>query len=388
MLKAGIVGAGILGGAHAENLRAHPQVELVAVADPRMEAAQRLAGSDVRAYRSVEEMLGAESLDLVVVATPDPFHREPTLAAIAAGVPYIIQEKPLATTLSDALAIYEAVERAGTGFYVNYANRTAPLDIATAYVIRQGLLGPIVYGDVRLDDNISVPTRLWGTRSRDWAGGSSTAHFLLSHVVDLLHWYLYPATVSEVYAIKQQMVLGYTPDLYDAFLTFTNGAQIRVKAEWIRHMDELVEFGMSFSGAQGTLVYNKLPGFGTRTSWRANLSPEVAIDSLLQHQQALRSAGALTRAIVDRGAPGLQRSPGAEELLPVALESLDHGIGKPMALVDHVIDAILEGSNPPHSWGGPGSLPTHVDGLAQTQVVLAIVASAEKHHPVRPDSLA
>ena len=262
------------------------------------------------------------------------------------------------------------------------------MDIATAYTIREGLLGRIVYGEVRLDDNISVPTSLWGARSRDWAGASSTAHFLLSHVIDLLRWYLHPAEIREVYAIKQQAVLGFTPDLYDALVTFDGGAIVRVKAEWIRHMDELVEFYLSFSGAEGTLIYNKLPGFGTKSSWRANVAARVSLEELLAHQQALGKAGASVRAIVDRGAPGMQRSPGAEGRLPLGIESFGHPIGKPMALADYVIDAILCGTNKPDSWKGPGALPTHEDGLWQSLAVAAIVKSADKGRVVRLDELA
>ena len=142
-----------------------------------------------RAYTDYGELLRQHALDLVVVATPDPLHREPVIAALEAGVPNIIQEKPLATTVEDAGAIYEAVERRRARLFVNYANRGAAQDIATHYVIQQGLLGPVVYGEARLDDNITVPTGLWGQRSRACAAGSSTAHFLLSHVVDLLRWY-------------------------------------------------------------------------------------------------------------------------------------------------------------------------------------------------------
>ncbi|MHB1317821.1 MAG: Gfo/Idh/MocA family oxidoreductase [Anaerolineae bacterium] len=389
MLKAGIVGAGLLGCAHAENLHLNADVEVVAVADLRADAAQALA-SRVQAapYDSVGEMLRQLRLDLVVVATPDAFHLEPALAAIAAGVPNILQEKPLATTVEDARAIFDAVERSRTRLFVNYANRTAPMDIATALTIREGLLGEIAYAEVRLDDNISVPTSLWGVRSRDWAGASSTAHFLLSHVIDLLRWYLYPAEIRQVYAIKQETVLGYTPDLYDALLEFDTGAHVRVKAEWIRHMDELVEFYLSFSGAEGTLVYNKLPGFGTQSSWRANVGMRVTPDELLAHQQKLAGAGAHVRAVIDRGAPGTLRSPGADGRPPLGLESFGHGIGKPMALADYVIDAILSGTLTPASWKGPGPLPTHEDGLRQTLAVAAIVESASTGRVVQLNELA
>jgi predicted dehydrogenase len=388
MLKVGIVGAGILGRAHAENFVQNADIELIAIADIRGDAAQSLAGQvHAEAYADLASMLKGHSLDLLVVATPDSYHRDPTLAAIGAGVPNILLEKPLATTVGDALAIHDAVERRGTRLFLNYANRTAPMDIATCYTIRQGLLGQIVYGDIRLDDNISVPTSLWGTRSRGWAGASSTAHFLLSHVVDLLRWYLNPAEITQVYAIKQQVALGYTPDLYDAYLEFDSGARVRVKAEWIRHMDELVEFYLSFSGKEGTLIYNKLPGFGTRSSWRANLAARVTVEELMAHQRALTAAGANVRAIIDRGAPGTQRGPGAGGALPLALESFEHGIGKPMALADHVVNAILEDTTTPGSWRGPGPLPTHKDGLRQTLAVAAIVKSAESGQVVRLDDL-
>ncbi len=387
-LQVGVVGAGLLGSAHARNLDENPQTQVAAVCDLRLETAQAVAAPlGAQAYGDIQEMLQAHVLDLVVVATPDPYHREPSMAAMQAGVPNILQEKPLATTVEDALALYEAAEQRGTRFFINYANRTAPMDIATCYVIRQGLLGDVVYGESRLDDNISVPTRLWGERSQAWAAGSSTAHFLLSHVVDLLRWYLHPAEVQEVCAVKQERVLGFTPDLYDAQLLFDNGARIRVKAEWIKHMDELVEFYMAFSGSEGMLIYNKLAAFGARPSWRANLSQQLDTEALLAHQNALLEAGANLRALVHRPTPaavGLA----TEGETARALESWDHSLGKSMALQDYIVDAILGDTLEPESWKGPGPLPTHHDGLLQSLVVSAIIRSADEGRVVALSELA
>jgi hypothetical protein len=47
-----------------------------------------------------------------------------------------------------------------------------------------------------------------------------------------------------------------------------------------------------------------------------------------------------------------------------------------MSLVGHCIDAILENTLEPESWQGLGPLPTHYDGLKQTQITTAIVESA------------
>jgi predicted dehydrogenase len=376
-LKAGVIGLGILGAQHAQFLADQPEVDVVAVADIVRTKAEQVGGQvGATPYADYTRMLAEQRLEIAVVATPDPLHREPVLAAIRAGVPTVIQEKPMDTTAAGAEEMYEAAQRAGTRIFVHFANRGSGMDQATYYVIRQGLLGEVVYGDAHLDDHISVPTKMWGDRTQEWVAGSSTAHFLLSHVVDFLHWVLAPAQVTEVYAIDQRKVLGYTPDLYDAFLTFDNGCKFRVKAEWIKHIDGLVEFAFSFSGSEGSLFYVKRPGFGGVEGWRANLSSNVTPEALQAHQQTLSDRGIQVRALLHRPNPtaGVLQAGGGE--LASALEAF----APPMdwwRLARGFVDAILEDTLTPSSWQNVGPLPTGVDGLRQTRVVCAIVESAE-----------
>ena len=377
-LKAGVIGLGILGSQHAQFLNDQPEVKMAAVADIRGERAQEIGGQlGAQPYTDYERMLKEQQLDIAVVATPDPLHREPVLAAIKAGVPTIIEEKPMATTVAEAEEILEAAERTSARIFLCFFNRGSSLDRATYYVIQQGLLGKIVYGEVRLDDNISVPTRMWGGRSREWAAGSSTAHFLLSHVVDFLRWVLAPAEVTEVYAISQQKVLSYTPDLYDAFLTFDDGSKFRVKAEWIKHIDGLVEFNLSFSGSEGTLTYVKEPGFGEAEGWRANVSDRVTPKELLAHQERLLEQGINVRALLHRPDPTAGEVEDSGGGLKRGLEAFASPknwwrVGRGF------VDAVLEDTLTPSSWAEYGPLPTGIDGLRQTEVVCAIVESAER----------
>ena len=376
-LRAGVIGLGILGAQHVQFLADQPKVRVVAVADIRRERAEEIGGQvGAKVYVDYERMLQEHGLDIAVVATPDPLHKAPVLAAIGAGVPNVIQEKPMATTVADAEEMLEAAERAGARIFINYANRGSAFDRATYHAIRQGLLGEIVYGDIHLDDNISVPTVMWGERTREWVSGSSTAQFLLSHVVDFLRWILAPSEVSEVYAISQHKVLGYTPDLYDAFLTFDSGAKFRVKAEWIKHIDGLVEFGMSFSGAEGSLSYIKRPGFGEVEGWRVNVSERVTPEGLLALQDQMAQEGIHARALVHRPNPtaGQLKAGGGELKLGLEAFTLPQDWWR---VARGFIDAVLEDTLTPFSWTGYGPLPTGVDGLRQTQVVSAVVASAE-----------
>jgi predicted dehydrogenase len=381
-LRSGVIGLGILGSQHVEFMAAHPEVKVVAVADTRRERAEEIAaGVGARPYADYARMLSEQRLDLVVVATPDPLHREPVIAALKAGVPNVVQEKPMATTVRDAEDMLEAAEAAGARIFVNYANRGSAFDRATYQVLRRGLLGHVVYGEVHLDDNISVPTQMWGDRTREWVSGSSTAQFLLSHVVDLLRWMLAPAEVREVYAIAQRKVLGYTPDLYDAYLTFDNGAKLRVKAEWIKHIDSLVEFGMSFSGSEGSLFYIKRPGFGQVEGWRANVSDSVTTEALLSLQQGLLAEGISVRVLLHRPDPtaGQLRAGGGELKRALEAFTLPQDWWR---VVRSCVDAILEDTLTPSSWEGYGPVPTGADGLRQTQIVSAIVGSAERGEPV------
>ncbi len=381
-LKAGVIGLGILGGQHVDFLSRQPEATVVAVADIRTDRAKEIGTRmDAQPYTDYARMLQEQKLDIVVVATPDPMHKEPVVASLRAGVRSIILEKPMATTVVDAEEMQDLAEKKGARIMVNFSNRGSPMDRATYYVIRQGLLGKVVYGDAHLDDNISVPTQMWGERTRDWAGGSSTAHFLLSHVVDFLHWVMAPARVTDVYAITQRKVLAYTPDLYDAFLTFDDGARFRVKAEWIKHIDGLVEFAFSFSGSEGSLAYIKRPGFGEVEGWRANLSERVTPEELLVHQGKLAEQGINVRALLHRPSPTAGELKAGGGQLASGLEAFAPPIDF-WRVARGFIDAIIEDTLTPSGWTLHGPLPSGVDGLRQTRVVCAIVESAAKGVPV------
>ena len=371
-LKLGVIGVGLLGGGHARFAATNPDVDLVAIAYPRSSVGRKVANETKSTwYGDYREMLKKEDLDVAIVATPDPLHREPVVAAFRSGVRHVITEKPLATTRADAGRIRDAAEKAGADLNILFPNRFHPLDRCVHYVVQNGLLGAPCYGDVRLDDNISVPTSMWGNRSKEWARGSSTAHFLFSHVVDLLRCHFRPAEVVEVYAGSQNRVLGYTPDLYDAQLTFDSGLLVRIKAEWIRRMDALVEFEMGFSGERGSIYYRKSRSFRGEPGLRIDLDRATAA-SLARHQKALAKIGIRARILSDPDA----RTKHALEPYPE-----DNGKGRYSAL-GTCFDVIRNGRKLA-AIPGFGPLPGLEDALRQVEVVAAIVQSAEKKRPVK-----
>lgn len=262
MKRCAVIGMGLLGSQHAERLYHHETTQIVAVCDMKLEKAKSWAeGKNVACYDNFNEMFSKEQLDLVVVATQDPYHKEPLLAACEAKVPYVISEKPLTTRLDDALEVAVAAKKSGTVIKVLFPNRFYPLDQAIRLLLCNGYIGEPQYGEMRMDDSIDVPLSLWGKDSKNFSRISSPAFFLLSHSVDLLSFYFAPRKVVKVYAVGKQGTIGSEVDYMDSFLTYDNGMVIRLKTEWTKRMDTLVENYVQFTAEKGGVSFNKTPGF-------------------------------------------------------------------------------------------------------------------------------
>jgi predicted dehydrogenase len=111
--RVGIIGCGAIIAQYLANFRRLDQLELVAVAD--LDAARAQAVADdydgVRAV-SVDELLAADDVDLVLNLTIPAAHADVALKAIAAGKS-VYGEKPLAATTAEARQVLEAAREAG-----------------------------------------------------------------------------------------------------------------------------------------------------------------------------------------------------------------------------------------------------------------------------------
>ena len=106
MVQAGL---GFWGQSWTGVVRDAPGVELVAVADPDPEA--RLATGDVPGFGSLEEAVAGVGCDAELVASPPATHHAVAKAALGAGK-HALVEKPLATSLEEALDLVDAAQRA------------------------------------------------------------------------------------------------------------------------------------------------------------------------------------------------------------------------------------------------------------------------------------
>ena len=117
-LRIGIVGLGNILGQYLDTFAALPDVTVVAVADLDAERAAAVAsdlsatqGSAARAV-TLEDLLAADDVEVVLNLTTPSAHARVALAAIAAGKP-VYGEKPLAATMTEATEVMRAAEERG-----------------------------------------------------------------------------------------------------------------------------------------------------------------------------------------------------------------------------------------------------------------------------------
>jgi predicted dehydrogenase len=121
-VRIGVVGCGWWATrAHLPALAANPDAEIAAVADP--DAAKRTAVAErfgVRqAYASADEMLAAQPLGGVIIATPHRFHYATARAALEHGA-HVLVEKPMTIRVDDARELVGLARERGLELLVGY----------------------------------------------------------------------------------------------------------------------------------------------------------------------------------------------------------------------------------------------------------------------------
>lgn len=134
---------------HAPFLLVHPGFNLYAVLE-RTKNLAREKYPDVKTYRSLEELLADDQVDLVIVNTPNYTHYEYTKKALLAGK-HVVVEKPFTVTVAEAGELIELANQQNKKLSV-YQNRRYDSDYkAIKKVVQEGWLGTIAEAEFHFD---------------------------------------------------------------------------------------------------------------------------------------------------------------------------------------------------------------------------------------------
>lgn len=226
VLKVGVVGAGFIGQKHAEMHNENPDVKLAAVADFRLQNAQKLVNmSGGNAYASLRDMIAAENLNIVDVCLPTSLHKDAVVEALEAGLDVIV-EKPFALNLDEIDIMVNTAKETGRRLMVAHVCRFMPEYIYAKSVVEGGELGkPLFYGAWRESATPNWSLNNW-LHDKKLSGG--TVMDLQIHDLDISNWFL--GTPVSFYAQEVMKPGKEGPSHVISNLTYENGAAAAIEA--------------------------------------------------------------------------------------------------------------------------------------------------------------
>ena len=220
-VRVGVVGLGYWGPNLARNFVAIPGVELAWCCDASEQSRTRWAPSfqTARFTADIEDLLGDDALDAIVLATPVPTHGPLAERVLDAGK-HCLVEKPLAYTVADAERAVAAAERSGRILMVGHLLVYHPGVDKLKAIADSGELGDIHYiygnrlnlGQLRAEENA-----LWSLGAHDVS--------VLLHLAD--------EEPFELNARGESYMREGVEDVVFAFMRFPSGVAAHLHLSWL-----------------------------------------------------------------------------------------------------------------------------------------------------------
>ena len=104
---------------------------------------------DTKVYQDYREMLENESIDAVIISTPDHWHAQPAIEAALKGMDVYLQ-KPASLTIAEGRAMSDAMNRTGAIFQIGSQQRSWEHFKQGCELVRNGAVGKITNIEIGL----------------------------------------------------------------------------------------------------------------------------------------------------------------------------------------------------------------------------------------------
>jgi predicted dehydrogenase len=285
-IRIGVIGTGGRARYLMRLLADLPGHEMVAVSDvyePRMLEAAEIAGSSAARHADYRRVLDDASIDAVLIGSPDHWHKDMTLQALAAGKDVYL-EKPVSHSIEEGAEMARAVAASDRVVQTGTQQRSWSHYQLGKELIDSGRLGRITFvhsywyqrmNPWRAEDAAEIDAsrldwKSWlGTASdqpfdaerfrrwrhfKDFGGGVLTD--LLTHWIDVVHWYLgaqAPAAATTRGANYRLKTLEW-PDTVTTSLEYPEGFMVTHTGSYASSIDD---GGLEFRGDEATLKVDR-----------------------------------------------------------------------------------------------------------------------------------
>ena len=340
-LRVGVIGTGAFAETcHLPGLQSHPQAEVVAICGRRYDHVRSLADRfnipDV--HTDYHELCARSDLDAVTIVTPNIEHAKQAMAAFDVGK-HVFCEKPMATTVTEALEMVRLAEMSGKVHQMAFTYRYLYGVQELRRRVLRGDIGTPHYLRAQFDCWEGLhPTYRVGFRDKLALAGGGMLYDVGSHLFDIARFILGPI----------EAVTGFSKLIPRRRVDSHSGTSADIETD-----DLAAAWFVHESGVRGQWFASRAtPSFA-----------EKAYLEVIGQEGALRAS--LSRGAVDVLRVSTPTRPGWEEL-PLPEEARDkspHSLG---IMMRSFVDACLRGKL-------DGDLDaSFCDGLAAQQALVAV----------------
>lgn len=220
----GLIGFGGMGKWHTEILENVPEIELAGIYDIKEEKRKLAEEAGFHTYETEEAMLADESIDVILVATPNDTHRPIALRAMEAGKNVIV-EKPATLSLKELTELEDMAGKTGQ-FLTVHQNRRWDEDLLTVReMLKDQTMGEIFRIESRVHGSRGIP----GDWRKEKAHGGGMVLDWGVHLFDQIFRLTGERRLKTVYATLTNVTNQEVDDGFTAVLRFEGGLEVLVE---------------------------------------------------------------------------------------------------------------------------------------------------------------
>ncbi|OYY73060.1 Gfo/Idh/MocA family protein [Sphingomonas sp. 28-63-12] len=280
-MRYGLIGTGMMGVEHINNLAITPGAIITALADPTerslswAKAALGARADDVQAFDSAQALAASGLCDAVIVASPNHTHAKVLAPLFDAGL-HILCEKPLATRIDDARWIVERAATSERVFWTAMEYRYMPPAAEFIAEIHGGRVGALKMLSIREHRFPFLPkVGDWNRFSRNTGGTmvEKCCHFfdLMRLIIQAEPVRVYCSGAMDVNHLDEAYD-GERPDIIDNSYTtvdFANGVRamldLSMFADGAENQEEIAAVGdkarLEVLIPEGAIIHSPRVGF-------------------------------------------------------------------------------------------------------------------------------
>ena len=242
-----VVGYGGMGGWHTRHLLESDVANLCGIYDIKEDRRALAEENGIRAYKSLEELLGDEQVEIVTIAIPNDQHKPVAIKAMQAGK-HVICEKPVTLSSADLAEIFKEADKCER-LFTTHQNRRWDCDF---------LMMKEAYASGRLGDVFGIESRYQGSRGipGDWRGKKEFGGGMMLdwgvHLIDQMLRIVYDRKIESIYCRFDHITNDEVDDGFKLDLYFERGLTARIEVG-TSHFVALPRFYMTGTGGSAVV---------------------------------------------------------------------------------------------------------------------------------------